>query len=213
MESRGIVVTRNDPRGLRIIALPDLGWETGPGDPNYDTQFQGASAHTFADLGFSVGTGPGQLHVSTGMWTDPSGLIFGAIVPAAAHIASTGTTVNKLNYGYTQPSVVANPGNARDYSWIQNVASNLGTDPSLDQPWVGNVFDLGGPANQAVVFPIVDHGPLPSPLHTGCSQVLVGGHGTQPLVDEPDAYRGHPAGNGHSVRARGVRGSPLITRE
>jgi hypothetical protein len=34
MESRNIVVTRNDPRGLRIIALPDLGWETGPGDPN-----------------------------------------------------------------------------------------------------------------------------------------------------------------------------------
>ncbi|HZH52475.1 MAG TPA: ATP-binding protein [Microvirga sp.] len=34
MESRGIVVTRNDPRGLRIIALPDLGWETAPGDPN-----------------------------------------------------------------------------------------------------------------------------------------------------------------------------------
>ncbi|WP_262029555.1 helicase HerA domain-containing protein, partial [Microvirga sp. Mcv34] len=33
MESRNIVVTRNDPRGLRIIALPDLGWETGPGDP------------------------------------------------------------------------------------------------------------------------------------------------------------------------------------
>jgi hypothetical protein len=28
------VVCRNDPRGLRIIALPDLGWETGPGDPN-----------------------------------------------------------------------------------------------------------------------------------------------------------------------------------
>jgi DNA helicase HerA-like ATPase len=34
METRNIVVTRNDPRGLRIIALPDLGWETGPGDPN-----------------------------------------------------------------------------------------------------------------------------------------------------------------------------------
>ena len=34
LESRNLVVTRNDPRGLRIIALPDLGWETGPGDPN-----------------------------------------------------------------------------------------------------------------------------------------------------------------------------------
>ena len=146
---------------LAVSSYASAQFITGPADPNYDTQFQGASAHTFADLGYSVGTGPGQLHVSIGTWTDPSGLIFGAIVPAAAHIASTGTTANKLNYGYTQPSVVANPGNARDYSWIQNVASNLGTDPSLDQPWVGNVFDLGGPANQAVVFPIVDHGPLP----------------------------------------------------
>jgi hypothetical protein len=34
LESRNLVVSRNDPRGLRIIALPDLGWETGPGDPN-----------------------------------------------------------------------------------------------------------------------------------------------------------------------------------
>lgn len=34
LESRNWVVTRNDPRGLRIIALPDLGWETAPGDPN-----------------------------------------------------------------------------------------------------------------------------------------------------------------------------------
>jgi hypothetical protein len=34
LESRNLVVCRNDPRGLRIIALPDLGWETRPGDPN-----------------------------------------------------------------------------------------------------------------------------------------------------------------------------------
>ena len=41
MESRNLVVTRNDPRGLRIIALPDLGWETGPGDPNAYEEPQG----------------------------------------------------------------------------------------------------------------------------------------------------------------------------
>ena len=34
MESRNVVVTRADPRGLRIISLPGLGWETAPGDPN-----------------------------------------------------------------------------------------------------------------------------------------------------------------------------------
>ncbi|MBL0404165.1 ATP-binding protein [Microvirga aerilata] len=41
MESRNVVVTRNDPRGLRIIALPDLGWETAPGDPNAFEEPQG----------------------------------------------------------------------------------------------------------------------------------------------------------------------------
>jgi hypothetical protein len=34
LEGRNLVVTRNDPRGLRILSLPDLGWETAPGDPN-----------------------------------------------------------------------------------------------------------------------------------------------------------------------------------
>jgi hypothetical protein len=33
MEERGFVVTRVDYRGNRVVALPDLGWETGPGDP------------------------------------------------------------------------------------------------------------------------------------------------------------------------------------
>ena len=34
LENRNLVVMRADPRGLRVLALPDLGWETGPGDPN-----------------------------------------------------------------------------------------------------------------------------------------------------------------------------------
>jgi len=34
MEQRNLVVSRNDRAGKRIIALPALGWETAPGDPN-----------------------------------------------------------------------------------------------------------------------------------------------------------------------------------
>ncbi len=34
MEQRGFIVCRNDIRGHRIVALPDLGWETRAGDPN-----------------------------------------------------------------------------------------------------------------------------------------------------------------------------------
>lgn len=42
MEQREFIVCRNDIRGHRIIALPDLGWETGAGDPNLsDTQIGG----------------------------------------------------------------------------------------------------------------------------------------------------------------------------
>ena len=33
-EERGLIVVRNDFKGLRIVAFPDLGAETGPGDPN-----------------------------------------------------------------------------------------------------------------------------------------------------------------------------------
>jgi len=34
MEERGVIVCRNDFRNNRIMAFPDLGWETAPGDPN-----------------------------------------------------------------------------------------------------------------------------------------------------------------------------------
>ena len=33
-EERGLIVVRNDFKGLRIVAFPDLDAETGPGDPN-----------------------------------------------------------------------------------------------------------------------------------------------------------------------------------
>jgi uncharacterized protein len=33
-EERGLIVVRNDFKGLRIVAFPDLDAETAPGDPN-----------------------------------------------------------------------------------------------------------------------------------------------------------------------------------
>jgi uncharacterized protein len=42
MEQRGFIVCRNDLRGHRIVALPDLGWETLPGDQNaYEPEDEG----------------------------------------------------------------------------------------------------------------------------------------------------------------------------
>jgi len=37
MEQRDVIVCRTDRGGQRIIALPGLGWETAPGDPNAET--------------------------------------------------------------------------------------------------------------------------------------------------------------------------------
>lgn len=132
---------------------------TGPADPNYGTTVQGASAATFGGLGYTVGTGLGELHVSLGTWSDPSGLVF-ATLAANANVIGTGTTVNKLSDAYTQPGP-ANSGDHRDYIWIQNLQNNGTNNQAADQPWKGNVFDMGGQANKAVVFPIIDHRPWP----------------------------------------------------
>jgi hypothetical protein len=134
---------------------------TGPLDPNYTLAFQGASAQTFHDqFGFTVGTGATDLKVDTGTFVDPSGLIFGSVI--VPHTTATGTTINKLNYAYVIDSP-ANSGDARDYKWIQNNPGHtLQGNTGADDPWNGTIWDLKGQANQAVVFPIIDHGPLPA---------------------------------------------------
>lgn len=135
---------------------------TGPMDPQASVFFQGANALTFQSLGYTIGTGPTDLKVYTNTWTDPSGLTFGTIVPALSNLAGCGTTTNKMTFAYTGHAINIPDGNQRDYDWIQNIASNLTQyATSLDQPWLGTIWDLGGQANQAVVFPIIDHGPLP----------------------------------------------------
>lgn len=148
--------------GASAQVMADPPFISGPADPNYGTVFQGASASTFASsFGFSVGTGPGQLHVSIGTWTDPAGLIYGTALGTGGLNAS-GVTTGLLNYAYSITATNTASINARDYAWGQNTGTNFTTNPANDQPWKGSVFDLGGPANKAVVFPIIDHGPLPN---------------------------------------------------
>lgn len=152
--------------GASSAALADPPFITGPADPNWGTLFQGASASTFASLGFSVGTGAGQLHVSIGTFTDPAGLVFGTAL-GTGNLTASGQTTGLLSYaygGYGSGGFSPNPAsvNARDYGWGQNYGTNTSTSPAADTPWNGTVFDLGGPANKAVVFPVIDHGPLPS---------------------------------------------------
>lgn len=152
--------------GIGLVTVLGLGQSTvsaafitGPGDPDYTTLFQGASAATFAGLGFTVGTGPGDLKVSTGTFVDPAGFIFGTV--HTQNGTASGTTTNKLTYAYTAFGPTDASANNRDYQWLQNYGTNSSTNPALDTPWNGTIWDLGGQANQAVVFPIIDHGPLP----------------------------------------------------
>lgn len=133
---------------------------TGSADPEYTHAFQGASAADFAAQGYSVGTGANDLKVYTNTWTDPAGLTFGALTNTSS-VAGFGITTGLLNYAYGGGGSAAANGNARDYAWIQNTGSNFTNSAANDKPWLGNIFDLGGQANKAVVFPIIDHGPLP----------------------------------------------------
>jgi hypothetical protein len=144
---------------LLLASSAHAAFITGSGDPDYNTAFQGASAATFASLGFTIGTGATDLKVSTSTYTDPAGLIFGNMITPNA--TAYGTTVNKLNYAYSIDAANSAYGNSRDYRWVQNTGTNSSTNTASDQPWRGTIWDLGGQANQAAVFPIVDHGPLP----------------------------------------------------
>jgi hypothetical protein len=142
-------------------AWADPPFITGTADPNYTTLFQGASAKTFADLGFSVGTGATDLHVSINTFTDPTGLIYGAAV-GTGNLNASGVTTGLLNYAYSITATTTASVNARDYAWGQNTGTNGTTNAAADTPWNGTIFDLGGPANKAVVFPVIDHAPLPN---------------------------------------------------
>lgn len=144
---------------LLVANLAHAAFISGSADPNYSTAYQGASAATFAGLGFTIGTGANDLKVSTGTYADPSGLIFGNMTTPNA--TAYGTTYDKMTYGYSIDAANTAYGNNRDYQWVQNTGTNTGTSPASDQPWLGTIWNLGGQANQAVVFPTVDHGPLP----------------------------------------------------
>lgn len=130
-----------------------------PADPACATYYQGANGNTFTSLGFTVGTGSTDLKVNTGTFVDPAGLIFGTV--HTANGTASGTTYDKMTYAYSVFGPTAASANARDYDWLQNYGTNSTTSTASDTPWLGTIWNLGGAANQAVVFPVVDHAPLP----------------------------------------------------
>jgi len=129
------------------------------GDP---TVVQGASVATFEALGIN----PATTCIENALWTDPSGFILGSYVKGAEGLGGT-PNPTVLNYnGATVDGTFAGNANARDFFWVQDAGNlqNFGNaaDPIYGgAPSGGIIRDLGGQANQAVVFVQVDHGPLP----------------------------------------------------
>lgn len=107
-----------------------------------------------------MGTGANDLKVDTGTFVDPAGLVFGTALSSLGG-GATGYSYSPSSYAYSITAEGLSAADARDYHWLQNYGTNTTTDPANDTPWRGTIWDLGGQANQAVVFPIVDHGPLP----------------------------------------------------
>jgi hypothetical protein len=132
------------------------------GDP---TVVQGASIATFQSLGIN----PAVTCIENSLWTDPAGFTLGSFVTGAEGLGGTpDPTVLGFN-GSTVNGTFAGNANARDFFWVQDTGNGTTFPGSPDligpitggRPSKGLIWDLGGPANQAVVFVQVDHGPLP----------------------------------------------------
>lgn len=87
-----------------------------------------------------------------GNFVDPAGLAFGTTI---AGVDGQGYTYDPVGLGYNGATTGIGNGNARDYYWVQD------TSGPFNAPNTGTIWDLGGQANKVVVFPIIDHGPLP----------------------------------------------------
>lgn len=90
-----------------------------------------------------------------GTYALPSGLVFGTTIGG---IDGQGYTPNSASYAYNANTTGVGNGNALDYYWVQDASG------PFNAPSTGTIWDLHGPANQVVVFPIVDHGPIPEEI-------------------------------------------------
>ena len=126
------------------------------GDP---TTVLGASVATFQSLGID----PTVTCIDNSLWSDPSGFALGSYVKGAEGM---GGTIDPTGFNFNGATVDGTfPGNANnlDFFWVQDTGNgmNFGGGITGGRPSQGLIWDLGGQANQAVVFVQVDHGPIP----------------------------------------------------
>jgi hypothetical protein len=118
----------------------------------------GATVGTFASLGVN----PNTTCIENGLWSAPSGFALGSYIQGAGGYGAGINNAVLGSYG-GYGGTVAQAANGLDFAWVQNTGNQttfsggaIGARPSK-----GIIWDLGGQANQAVVFPFVDHGPVP----------------------------------------------------
>jgi len=90
--------------------------------------------------------------IHNGLWTDPLGLIYGKVLSGSEE---SGYTYDPTTLAYTILGPTTTEGDARDWYWVHDAGGNAADYHT------GILYDLGGLADQLVVFPIIDHGPLP----------------------------------------------------
>jgi len=138
-------------------------------DANDVRSWQGATVGTFANLIYGSDTLANRQQIvadellDDGLWTDPSNFALGSYVGGANGMGGTpDPTVLNWN-GATVDGTLAGNANERDFFWVQDSGNGttFGDGSTGGRPSQGMVWDLGGQANQTVVFVQVDHGPLP----------------------------------------------------
>jgi len=133
-------------------------------DPNDPRNWQGATVTTFANLlGLTNQQVIDNQLLDDGLWSDPAGFSLGTYVKGASGLGGS-PDPNVLAYnGATVDGTFAGNANALDFFWVQDTGNTMDFGGGIvgGRPSQGIIWDLGGQANQAVVFVQVDHGPLP----------------------------------------------------
>lgn len=154
---------------MTIIGFSQISHAALLTDANDARNWQGATVGTFATLLYGADTlANRQLIIDNkllddGLWVDPSNFGLGNYVQGADGMGGT-PDPNVLGWdGSTVDGTFAGNANERDFFWVQDGgnATSFGGGITGGRPSQGIVWDLGGQANQAVVFVQVDHGPLP----------------------------------------------------
>ena len=129
------------------------GSSTTVGNPAF-----GATIGTFEGLGIN----PATTCIGNEVFAPPSGFTLGSYIKGAD---TSGTTTNTavLDVYTVEGDDFAGHANGLDHKWVQDNGNQIDFGGGVvgGRPSQGIIWDLGGPANKAVVFVMVDHGPVP----------------------------------------------------